>query len=172
MVRCARDLGVSRISFLAADVRSEGFGRSGRGAVVPEKTLLLDAGEITEFRAIIARMVSECSEDFSSGFIAESPARLMRLAEYFQALIGGGEFPPTVCNAPMVSAVITSTGDLLPCYFLPRFGNIREAPLSGLMNGPGIRATRREVRAGTPDPCRTCVCTLNVSPSRALLGRF
>jgi MoaA/NifB/PqqE/SkfB family radical SAM enzyme len=172
MVRCARDLGVSRISFLAADVRSEGFGRAGRGAVVPEESLLLDAEETSEFRTIIARMASECSREFSSGFIAESPSRLLRLAEYFEALIGRGNFPQTNCNAPMVSTVITSTGELLPCYFLPGFGNIREAPLSDLMNGPGIRSTRSDVRAGTPDPCKTCVCTLKVSPSRALLGRF
>ncbi|HEX7573525.1 MAG TPA: SPASM domain-containing protein [Bacteroidota bacterium] len=172
MVRCARDLGVSRISFLAADVRSEGFGRAERGAVVPEETLLLDARETSELRAIITGMASGCREDFSSGFIAESSARLLRIADYFEALIGGGAFPQTSCNAPMVSTVITSTEELLPCYFLPRFGNIRETPLADLMNGQAIRSTRSEVRAGTPGPCRTCVCTLNVRPLRALLGKF
>jgi MoaA/NifB/PqqE/SkfB family radical SAM enzyme len=172
MVRFAHDLGVSRISFLAADVGPEAFGRSSRGAVVPREELALDAGELAEFRQVISRMTGESAGDFSSGFIAESPARLMRLAEYFEALIGLGQFPPTSCNAPMVSVVITSTGELLPCYFLPRFGNIRQSPLPDLLNGHQIRSTRSEVRAGTPGPCKTCVCTLNVSPGRALLGRF
>jgi MoaA/NifB/PqqE/SkfB family radical SAM enzyme len=172
IVRFARDLGVSRISFLAADVGPEAFGRASRGAVVPREALMLDAGEIAKFRRVISRMAEESAGDFSSGFISESPARLMRLAEYFEALIGGGPFPPTSCNAPMVSVVITSTGELLPCYFLPRFGNIRQSELPDLMNGPQIRSTRSEVRAGTPGPCKTCVCTLNVSHGRALFGRF
>lgn len=172
MVRLARELGVSRISFLAADVGPLAFGRGERGAVVPREALTLDAGEIAEFRRVISHLARESAGDFSSGFIAESPARLMRLAEYFEALIGAGPFPPTSCNAPMVSVVITSTGDLLPCYFLPRFGNIRQTALPDLINGGEIRSMRREVRAGTPGPCKTCVCTLNVRPARALLGRF
>jgi len=172
MVRFARGLGVSGISFLAADVRSQGFGRAGRGRAAPDDTLTLDEAEIAEFRAILARMSAEFREEFSDGFIAESPAKLVRLADYFEALNGAGPFPPTSCNAPMVSTVITATGDLLPCYFLPRFGNIREAPIGDLLNDPAARSTRSQVRAGTPEACRTCVCTLNVRPSRALAGRF
>jgi MoaA/NifB/PqqE/SkfB family radical SAM enzyme len=172
MVRSARDLGVSRISFLAADVRSQGFGRASRGHVVPAGELLLDAAEVEEYRSVIGRAARDCREEFSSSFIAESPEKLMRLADYFDALNGKGEFPGTTCNAPMVSAVITSTGALLPCYFLPSFGNIRESPLSRLLNAPEIRSTRRDVRAGTPAACRTCVCTLHVRPSRALMGTF
>jgi len=172
IVRSARDLGVSKISFLAVDARSEGFGRASRGPVVPGEELLLDAAEVLEFRSVIGDMARDCREEFSSSFIAEPPEKLMRMADYFDALNGNGEFPRTTCNAPMVSAVITSTGDLLPCYFLPRYGNIREAPLSRLLNGAEIRSTRRDVRAGTPAACKTCVCTLDVSPARALLGRF
>ncbi|HMK38926.1 MAG TPA: SPASM domain-containing protein, partial [Bacteroidota bacterium] len=172
MVGFARGLGVSKISFLAADVRSDGFGRAGRGAVVPEEALLLDEGEVLEYRALVRRMASACSREFASGFIAESPEKLMRIADYFDALLGRGPFPQNVCNAPMVSAVITSTGELLPCYFLPAFGNVREAPLRDTLNGPGIRSTRSDVRAGTPHQCRTCVCTLHVSRARALTGRF
>jgi Fe-coproporphyrin III synthase len=172
MVSLARDLGVSGISFLAADVRSDGFGRAERGPAAPEGTLLPGAEEIRDMRALIERMSAECSGDFSSRFIAESPEKLMHLADYFDALNGSGPFPPTHCNAPMVSTVITSTGDVLPCYFLPPAGNIRKAPLSDILNESGIRSTRSAVRAGTPGPCKTCVCTLNVRPSRALLGRF
>jgi MoaA/NifB/PqqE/SkfB family radical SAM enzyme len=172
LVRLARDLGVSGISFLAADVRSDGFGRAERGPASPEGTLLPDADEIRDLRALIRRMSGECSGEFSSHFIAESPEKLMRIADYFDALNGSGPFPPTHCNAPMVSTVITSTGDVLPCYFLPPVGNIRKAPLADILNAEGIRSTRNAVRAGTPAPCKTCVCTLNVRPSRALMGRF
>jgi Fe-coproporphyrin III synthase len=172
MVSFARELGVSGISFLAADVRSEGFGRAGRGRIVSDETLALNGAEIAEFREILSRMAGECREEFASGFIAESPAKLARIAEYFEALNGAGEFPPTTCNAPMVSTVITSTGELLPCYFLPRYGNVREAPLGELLNQRAIRTTRSQVRAGTPEACRSCVCTLNVRPSRALMGKF
>lgn len=172
MVRSARDLGVSGISFLPADAGSQGFGRAARGTVVPGEELLLDGEEVTEFRSVISAAARECSAEFSSSFIAESPAKLMRIADYFDALNGKCEFPGTTCNAPMVSAVITSTGSILPCYFLPSFGSIRRSPLPGLLNGGAIRSTRRDVREGTPVPCRTCVCSLYVRPSRALLGRF
>lgn len=172
MVHLARELGVSRISFLPADARSEGFGRGTRGPVVPADSLLLDEPEVAEFRAVIARSEVDCREEFASGFIAESPLRLVRIAEYFEANISLTPFPPTMCNAPMVSAVITSTGDLLPCYFLPRYGSIREAPPSELLNSPAIRATRKDVRAGRPELCTSCVCTLHVKPFRALTGRF
>jgi MoaA/NifB/PqqE/SkfB family radical SAM enzyme len=168
----ARSLEVDGISFLAADVASESFGRKRLGPVVPGERIMLSREETIELRALIGRMEQERAEDFSSGFIAESPAKLHRIAAYFEALLGMGPFPGTLCNAPMVSAVITSTGELHPCFFLPRFANIREDLLGELLNAPQIRATRSDVRAKALERCRQCVCTLHVSPASALLDRF
>ncbi len=72
-------------------------------------------------------MECECREDFASGFIAESPAKLwQRLCPYFAALAGRGEFAPVECNAPWVSPVIESDGTVQPCFFQrPQLGNVR-----------------------------------------------
>jgi len=172
MVAQARALGAGRISFLAADVRSAGFGRQERGAAAPPETMTLDPAEARELRVIVDRMEQECAAEFRGRFIDQSPARLRGIAAYYEGLNGTGEFPATRCNAPMVSTVITSRGDVLPCYFLPPFGNVRRASLASLLNAAGARHARRSVRARTQPECRTCVCTLHVGAARALADRF
>jgi len=172
MVQCAESLGVDRISFLAADVLSDSFGRNRLGPVSPKESIMLTEEETLEFRNVVVRMVADCGDEFKSGFIAESPDGIERIVRYFEALLGKGPFPPTTCNAPMVSAVVTSTGDVQPCFFLPAFAHLRDGRLSELLNTPGIRATRGDVRHGIPDRCRSCVCTLHVKPSAVLLNRL
>ncbi len=172
MVRLARELGVDRISFLAADVLSDSFGRDTRGVAAPAQSIALTAEEAKEFRLLVDRLIIECRDDFASGLLPGAPRTLLHIVEYFEALAGGRAYPENRCNAPMVSAVITSTGELQPCYFLPRFGNLRDGALTEALNGNAIRETRRNVRHRTLERCRTCVCTLNVRPVRALLDRF
>ena len=125
MVELAKDLRVQRISFLAADVLSESFGRDRSGQMVPNEAIMLDEKETSEFRQIIEKLISQHAGDIESRFISESENKLLHLAQYFEALIGKAAFPRNTCNAPMVSAVITSTGNVQPCYFLPEYGNIR-----------------------------------------------
>jgi len=172
MVDAARALGVGRISFLAADVRSSGFGRGERGPSAPAETMTLDGDETLALRGIVDRLERERAPLFARRFIDQSPARLRDIASYFEALRGACAFPPVRCNAPMVSTVITSRGDVLPCYFLPPFGNVRRGAIDELLNGDAPRTTRRSVRARTQPECRTCVCTLRVGPAQALADRF
>jgi MoaA/NifB/PqqE/SkfB family radical SAM enzyme len=172
MIRIFRSLGVQRISFLTADVLSEGFGRNARGPAAPNQEITLSRDEAHEFRTLVQSVFREFREEFETGFVTESHARMQHLVEYYEALAGAGPFPRTRCNAPMVSAVITSTGDLQPCYFLPAFGNIRQRPLPDLLKSPVLRSTRNDVRAYALERCHTCVCTLHVSPAAALFDRF
>lgn len=172
MVEFAKSLNVSRISFLAADVLSESFGRDILGPVAAESSIALDQSEVTEFRAIIERMVARYAGDIETRFISESREKLFHLVEYFEALAGTSKFPRNMCNAPMVSRVITSTGKVQPCYFLPAYGNVRDGHWAELLNGPAIASVRKDVKAYTLDRCRTCVCTLHMKPRAALLDRF
>ncbi len=172
MVRLAKNLGVTRISFLAADVLSESFGRARLGPAAPQEEITLTEAETDELRTVVAEMAEDFADDINRGFISESEARLHDLVLYYQAIRGNAAFPRHPCNAPMVSAVITSTGALQPCFFLPAYGNIREGDLGESLNGDGIRATRRAVRNMKPDRCKTCVCSLYVSPLKALRGHF
>lgn len=172
MIGLAESLGVARISFLAADVLSESFGRDTRGAVASNDAIVLTPEETREFRQLVEQWLRERRDAFQSGLVSESPEKMFHIVQYFEAIASGTPFPPTVCNAPNVSAVITSTGDIHPCFFLPSYGNVRSSSPESLMNSPLIRRVRRQVKANALDRCRTCVCTLHVQPHAALFNRF
>ncbi len=172
MIELAKSLGVSRVSFLSADVYSDSFGRDSRGYVESNENILLDINEVKEFKIIIEEAVAKYRDDFNTGFISESPEKIYRILEYYEACLDLKEYPKNICNAPMVSAVITSTGDVLPCYFLPVFGNIRKSNLKELINNDAIRATRKNVKDYVFERCKQCVCTLHVSPKTAFLNNF
>jgi len=141
-------------------------------AMTNQQDILLNEDEIKEFRQIIQKLSIENKADFDSGFISESSAKLFHMADYFEAHTGKSGFPKTSCNAPMMSAVITSTGEVQPCFFLPAFGNIRKNSVKELINCESVRETRMKVKNYKMERCKTCVCTLTVSSKAALYNRF
>ena len=171
MAAQAKSLGVKRISFLPADVLPGAFGRDSATAL-QNNNVLLNENEINELRQILHNMTKDFKEEFASGFISESPSKLFHIADYFEAHSGKSEFPKTFCNAPMVSAVITSTGEMQPCFFLPAFGNIRKKHIKELINCEVLAETRKKVKSNKMERCKTCVCTLSVSSKAALYNRF
>ena len=115
-VTLARELGVAQISFLAVDVsnphafaREEAFSQE----------LALRESDLPELDALLDALVRDHAEDFRTRFIAESPAKLRRLRDYFAALRGKGAFPAVQCNAPEFSAVVGVDGGVSPCFFIP-----------------------------------------------------
>lgn len=173
LVRLAHQLGVAQISFLAVDVSTHvAFAR----AADYEKTMALQLDDLPVFADVLATLERDFASDFASGFIAERPAKLRRLYDYFAALLGRGAFPPVVCNAPRFSAVIGADGRLQPCYFIqpsavsePAAGvRDQESDLRHGLNTPELLALRQAIRLGQRPECRTCVCSLYRSP-RALL---
>ncbi len=175
LIELAKQTGVNRISFLAADVSSEAYGRDNnpnRGAVASESSMALNKDEVLELKDIIYRASVKYKNEFESGLISESPEKLHHIAYYYAAIIGKDTFPKNFCNAPMVSTVITSTGDIHPCFFLPKYGNIRENSFKELINSESILKTRGSVKIMEPDICKKCVCTLFTSPRAALMDRF
>jgi MoaA/NifB/PqqE/SkfB family radical SAM enzyme len=172
MAVLARSLGVDHLSFLAADVSSQAFHRSSEHAVSDANSILLTQEETREFRTVVEEFIHSHKADIKTGFVAETPEKLFHLVQYFEAFAGLAPFPKNHCNAPMMSTVITSSGDLHPCFFLPRFGNIRDGSLRQSLQSEQIRSTRREVKRYSLQRCHECVCTLNISPFNALLDRF
>lgn len=182
IVSVAREAGVNRVSFLTVDV-SNPFAFGPRFTADTALPLLnglppsgasqsLSASDVAELRAIIDHMAVAYAADFASGLIAESPAKLHRLAGYFAALIGQGDFPAVRCNAPHISTVIEVDGTLRPCYFLPAFGKLRPddaaASLQQSLNLPAALALRQAYRSGARPECERCVCPLHKGP-RSLL---
>ena len=157
----ARGLGLDQISFLAADVTSEAFGRMSLRTQSSTHGLLLNEQEVEEFARIVEQTIQSHSRDFASRFVAESPEKLRRLPRYYAAQLGLAKFPPLSCNAPWVSAVIEADGAVRPCYFHASIGNIREKPLRDILNRE-MRDFRATLDVSKNKVCEKCVCSIRV----------
>ena len=157
-VDLARAVGARQVSCLAVDVANpHAFGRVDDFS----SDLALRIEDLAVFEGLVCSMEVEHAESFKSGFIAESPAKLRRILQYFSALCGRGAFPPVRCNAPEFSAVIGANGRVQPCFFIPgppdadAWGDFR-----GALDSDGMVARREEIRAGQRPECNTCVCSM------------
>ena len=161
-VTLAHELGVSQVSFLAVDVSNpHAFARLDDFS----EGLALAPADIAEFERLLEHLEAIHAADFRSRFIAESPARLARLRDYFAALCGQGAFPPVHCNAPEFSAVVGVDGSVSPCFFIPGPAAMRGQPLSAALAGEPMIELRRAIRAGERAECKRCVCSMYREPA-------
>lgn len=161
-VRAARELGLDRISFLAADVTTEAFNRPGGWEPERASGVALAEDELPLLAAELDALEREHAADFADGFIAESPGKLRRrLLAHFTAHLGRGDFAPIECNAPWVSAVVEADGTVRPCFFQPPLGNLRSAgSLAAVLNSPESVSWRQGLDMARNEVCRRCVCSL------------
>jgi Fe-coproporphyrin III synthase len=168
-ISLAKELGARQVSFLAVDVANpHAFGRTDDFgsdlALLPEDLPVLDV--------LLETMEKECVADFSSGFIAESPAKLRRILQYFSAINGIAPYPSVRCNAPEFSAVVGATGRVQPCFFISgpaealRGDGTALDDLSGALNRERMSILRASIRAGERAECRTCVCSMWRDPQK------
>jgi len=156
-VTLAHELGVSQVSFLAVDVSNpHAFARLDDFS----QGLALAPADIAEFERLLTLLETRHAADFHSRFIAESPARLAALRDYFAALCGQGSFPPVRCNAPEFSAVVGVDGRVSPCFFIPGPAASRGQPLSAALSAASMVELRRAIRAGERAECQRCVCSM------------
>jgi len=168
-VTLAHELGVSQVSFLAVDVSNpHAFARVDDFS----QGLALDAEDVVEFGGLIATLVHEHAEDFRSHFIAESPAKLARLRDYFAALLGAGPFPPVRCNAPEFSAVVGVDGAVAPCFFIPAPSGTRGLGLGTALESQPMIELRRAIRDGERAECGRCVCSMYREPAELAAMRL
>lgn len=160
-VTLARALGVARISFLAVDVSNpHAFARLDDFT----QGLALGKDDLPLFDQVLTSLERDHAEDFRSGLIAESPAKLRRLREYFAALCGLGAFPPVRCNAPDFSAVVGVDGRVSPCFFIPGAGAQPAEGLRAALGDPAQVELRRAIRARERPECARCVCSMHRTP--------
>jgi len=157
-VELARQLGAAQVSFLAVDVANpHAFGRKDGFAAEPA----LGAEDLTVLDQLLHALERSHAEDFASGFIAESPAKLRRIAQYFAAVCGQADYPPVRCNAPEFSAVIGATGKIQPCFFIPGPPDAQLGDnLGRVLNSQSFMKLRGDIRAGMRAECKSCVCSL------------
>jgi Fe-coproporphyrin III synthase len=165
-VAAAREIGLDRISFLAADVSSEAFNRPGGWDRERAAAVALAAEDLPFLEAEIEAIEEN---DFAGGFIAETRQKLKsRLHDYFAALLGSRDFPAVECNAPWVSSVIEADGTVRPCFFQPPLGNVRETgSFAAVLNSPAAVAWRRGLDVARDAICRRCVCSLGLRQGAA-----
>ena len=93
-------------------------------------------------------------------FIAESPAKMRAIRDYFAALSGIGPFPPVRCNAPEFSAVVGVDGRVSPCFFIPGPASAAGEGLAAQLAGAPMVELRRAIRNGERRECERCVCSM------------
>lgn len=180
VIEAARSADVNRISFLTVDVSNPfAFGARFEAAATLNPAAIpvdhtppseaLTAADIDEFDAVLSEIEDRFAAEFAAGRLAESPAKLRRMAAYFRSIINLGDFPAPRCNAPHTAVVIEVDGTLRPCYFLPSMGQLTPAgvPLRTALNSDDAVQLRQAYRAGERDECARCVCPLYKGP-RAL----
>jgi Fe-coproporphyrin III synthase len=162
VVQSAKAIGLSSISFLAADLTSSAFNRPegwrpdrlDRVALVPE--------EVDALEAEVARLIGEQRAELDSGFVVETADKLRRIVQHFRAHVNQAENMAPRCNAPWVSAVIEASGDVRPCFFHPAFGNIHQQGLQEIVNSSRASNFRASLDVGSNAICRKCVCSLYI----------
>jgi len=162
VVDAASSMGLDWVSFLAADVSSDAFNRPDEWDDEKKADVDLTLDQCNEFEQLLKQCAVDYRKEFESGFIVESPQKLMRITAYYRALQGREEYPHHNCNAPWVSAVVEPDGSVRPCFFHPAYGNLNDALLPDILNAPKAIQFRRELDVNSNPVCQRCVCTLNV----------
>ena len=158
-VAAARELGLKGISFLAADLTSTAFNRPEGWTSEKQVSVALAPEDLPVLESEIELIVRE---DQLGGFVAESPAKLRRIAHHFRAHLGLAAPVAPVCNAPWVSVVVEADGIVRPCFFHPPIGKIDDATsLAAVVNSPEAIRFRTNLDVASDYTCSHCVCSLN-----------
>lgn len=162
IIATAKALELDQISFLAADVSSSAFNRAEPWQDDKVVQVELSEKEVREFETIVKDSFLQYTELYHSRYIAESPEKMMDIVIYYKALLGMHDFPQKKCNAPWVSAVIESDGDVKPCYFHPAYGNIYKDSFSNIINSSAAISFRKTLDTAKDPICERCVCSLHL----------
>lgn len=160
-VQAARALHLDAISFLAADLESEAFNRPLIWPVGRQNQIALSLSDLPVLEVELNALIREHASDFQSGFIAESPEKLRRIATHFRAHLGLEPSRAPLCNAPWTSAVVETDGTVRPCFFHPPIGNIRHSNFEDVINSEEALRFRSTLDIASNEICRRCVCSLN-----------
>ncbi len=161
ILKTGYELGLNQISFLPADVSSSAFNRADPWQQERVGQVALDFSEAEELEKIIKDSFTKFEDLYINRFIAEDPQKMLQIAQHYKAALGYDDYPGSKCNAPWVSAVIESNGDVLPCFFHKAYGNIHERNFFEIVNSTSAVQFRKELDVRKNDTCKKCVCTLH-----------
>ncbi len=165
IVKYAKSLGVRGLSFLAADITSTAFNRPIPWDEPKISQIALNHSDLAKLSRSIEILLGDCSPEFQSGFVRNTPGQIWDIYRYYKALLGLGELPPVRCNAPWQSAVLEADGTLRPCFLHPPYGKIGEKNLVELISSPEAKRFRRQLKVSQNEVCRRCVFAGSRLPS-------
>jgi len=168
VVAYAKQIGLTSVSFLAADLTSAAFNRPEGWRPERLDQVALTSEEIDALEEEIERLISEQRGELDFRFVVESPDKLRRIVQHFRAHLGQANNVAPRCNAPWVSVVIEASGDVRPCFFHPVLGNIHRHALPDIINGPEALQFRSSLDVASNAICRRCVCSLYIPPQDQL----
>jgi MoaA/NifB/PqqE/SkfB family radical SAM enzyme len=157
--KVARETGLDSISFLAADLTSEAFNRAGGWPLDKAMSIALQPSEIPVLEAQIEMLIS-----LGGAYVVESAQKLQRIVAHFRAHLGLEPNVAPRCNAPWVSAVLESNGEVRPCFFHKPYAKLESGrTLVDIIDGPEANAFRAQLDIETNEICRRCVCSLFIA---------
>lgn len=160
-VQAAKQLQLTSISFLAADLTSEAFNRPLVWPGERQSEIALTDKEIGLLEEEIEQIISEFGEEIRTKYIAESAEKLRRIPRHFREHLGQASPQSPICNAPWVSAVIEVDGTIRPCFFHRPIGNLSHSTLEEAINGDAAQQFRSSLVVAENSTCQRCVCSLN-----------
>ena len=166
-IAAAHAMGFDEISFLGADVSSKAFNRETPWGADRIAEVSVGPADVGRLKGSIDRAVMMMPDLFGNGFVVGGRASLDRITQYYAALAGYRDFPVVQCNAPWVSAVMDADGALRPCFFHPVYGDAA-GDFEGMLNSKAAIEFRKTLDVATNPTCQRCVCSLNVSTTRAV----
>jgi MoaA/NifB/PqqE/SkfB family radical SAM enzyme len=161
-VRSAKEIGIDQISFLAADIATSAFNHTADFAGERISEIALSKNDIVELESVLLDSFRSLQPLYDEKFIAESPEKMLKILDYYKAINGLGPYPAAVCNAPWVSAVIESNGDVMPCFFHKPYGNIYHEALDSILNSKKAIDFRKGLDMRNDPVCQKCVCSLKL----------
>jgi MoaA/NifB/PqqE/SkfB family radical SAM enzyme len=160
-VETAKSLNLNGISFLAADLTSQAFNRPVPWTEGRQQDIGLTQRELSGLEEEIELLIREHTGEIACGFVAESPAKLRRIAGRFRESLGLARAESPVCNAPWTSAVVETDGTVRPCFFHQPVGKIQNGNLEEVVNGRAAISFRSSLDLASNPICNRCVCSLN-----------
>jgi MoaA/NifB/PqqE/SkfB family radical SAM enzyme len=160
-VAAARSLGLTSISFLAADVSSAAFNREEIWSAERQNEIALSGDEVIALEDEIELLIQAHRDDIDRKFISENDAKLRKIAARFRERVEGKPPRAPVCNAPWVSAVVDVDGTVRPCFFHPPIGKLDQLTLEEAINTETARSFRNNLKVESNPTCQRCVCSLN-----------
>ena len=154
-VSAAKQIGLSSISFLAADLTSAAFKRVEPWSAPRQAEIGLTLDEL----AALGEQIGKLMDD---PFVIDRPEHLHRIVRHFRAHLALEPFEAPRCNAPWVSAVMGIDGSVRPCFFHPPVGSIATQHLDDALNAPRAREFRATLDIASNPVCQRCVCSLHL----------